>query len=149
MENVINELQLPAIPESISDDVKDFLRALHFELSNCLVGSRYIGGLLNASDTIVNGLAINVTSVSDDYTTTQSDDVILCDASSDAITVTLMPASNVIGKIYYLKKVDSSGNAVTVDGDESETIDGSTTQSLSSQYDSITIISDGNNWYKF
>lgn len=80
------------------------------------------------------------------YTATLSDYVILCDATSAAFTVTLPLAAN--GKIEYnIKKIDSTANAVTVDGNGTETIDGALTQVIGVQYNSMMIVSDLSNWY--
>lgn len=84
------------------------------------------------------------------YTVVSSDrnKTILCDATSAAFTITLPDAATIgDGFMVKIKKVDSSTNAVTVDGDASETIDGETTFSLSYQYDSIIIICDGSEWH--
>jgi hypothetical protein len=83
------------------------------------------------------------------YTAVQTDNVILCDATSGAITINL-PAANGTrntGKVYTIKKTDSSGNAITVDANGSQTIDGALTYALASQYKYVTIISDGANWH--
>lgn len=85
-----------------------------------------------------------VTSKTADYTATTSDTVILVDATSGDVTITLPTASS--GLHYYIKKTDSSGNKVVVDGNASETIDGNTTQDIISQYDTMEIVSDGSNW---
>lgn len=73
--------------------------------------------------------------------------VILCDASVNSISVNLPAASENINVVYYIKKIDSSGNSVTIDGNSNETIDGSLTQVISVQYDSLTLVSDGSNWH--
>lgn len=73
--------------------------------------------------------------------------VVIGIATSAAFTVTLPPSADYVGKWFTIKKGDSSVNAVTVDGDGSETIDGATTNVLSSQYDSITVVSDGITWW--
>lgn len=72
---------------------------------------------------------------------------VICDASGGAFTVTLPAASGITGRIYHVKKTDSSGNAVTVDGNASETIDGGTTAALSAQYESVMIICTGSEWF--
>ena len=95
----------------------------------------------------INGLKLNVVSKTGDYTATVFDDVILVDATNGAVTITLPKASNASKKVLIIKKTDSSANAVTIDGDGSETIDGSATVSLSNQYDVKTIISDGSAWH--
>jgi hypothetical protein len=81
------------------------------------------------------------------YTLTDYDDVVLGDATSAAFTLTLPAAASNTGLEYSIKKIDSSANAVTIDGNASETIDDSTTRVLSSQYDSVTIVSDGTEWW--
>jgi hypothetical protein len=71
------------------------------------------------------------------YTVTVTDFYIAGDASGGAFTVTLPAASGVLGQLVYVKKTDSSGNAVTVGRTGSDTIDGATTQSLATQYASM------------
>jgi hypothetical protein len=88
--------------------------------------------------------AISVKTAS--YTATTADRTILCDASTGALTIALPPAATVTGRIYTIKKIDSSINAVTVDADLSEVIDAATTASLPAQYDKTTIQSNGTGW---
>jgi len=73
--------------------------------------------------------------------------LVLVDASSAAVTITLPAAADLVDTPINIKKTDASGNAVTVDGNGSETIDGSTTAVISTQYDCITIVSDGTEWW--
>lgn len=87
-----------------------------------------------------------VVSKTANYTAMDDDFVILCDATSGAITVTLPTAAGRKGKAFCIKKIDSSANTVTIDGNASETIDGATTKVLSTQYSAKWIISDGANW---
>ena len=83
------------------------------------------------------------------YTITVDDStkVIAVNATSGAVTVTLL-ASATAGDGFEItvKKTDSSINAVTVDGNGSETVDGTATYVLGSQYESVTVRSDGTNW---
>jgi len=87
-----------------------------------------------------------------DYTIVEADrdKIVLVDATAGPVTITLL-ASATAGDGFRLvvKKVDSSANAVTVDGTASETIDGATTSTLSTQYDSVNLVSDGSNWHEF
>jgi len=73
--------------------------------------------------------------------------VILADATAGSITVTLPDVESATDRTYYIKKTDASGNAVTVDGNASETIDGATTNVLSAQFDSIQVVSNGTEWF--
>lgn len=88
-----------------------------------------------------------VSTITASATLTTSQTVVLCDATSGAITATLPAAAGNTGKRYFIKKTDSSANAVTVDGNGAETIDDTATQVLASQYDSIEIVSDGTEWW--
>lgn len=89
-----------------------------------------------------------ITNADSTYTALETDTLISADATGGAITVALTSAATYKGKKYTIKKSDGSGNAITIDPAGAETIDGSATVSLSSQYDAITIQSDGTNWAK-
>lgn len=80
------------------------------------------------------------------YTAAATDEIIACDATSAAFTITLPTAASKTGQRYTIKKTDSSANAVTIGTTSSQTIDGSTTYSLASQWKYATIISNGSNW---
>lgn len=73
--------------------------------------------------------------------------VILGDATSAAFTVTL-PAAATAGNgfVITIKKTDSTANAVTVDANASETIDGDLTIALNRQNESVTIVCNGSTW---
>jgi len=73
--------------------------------------------------------------------------VVLVDATSGAVTINLPAVSAISGREYVIKKIDSSGNAVTIDGNASETIDGSTTSSLATQNKYARIKCNGTAWY--
>jgi hypothetical protein len=68
-------------------------------------------------------------------------------ATSGAVTVTLPAASSNTGMRVCIKKTDSSANAVTIDGNGSETIDGAATKALTSQYDFSCLVCDGTEWF--
>lgn len=81
------------------------------------------------------------------YTATGDETVITCDSTSAAFTITLPPAASFANKHYYIKKTSSDFNAVTIDGNASETIDGQTTTTINTQYETIKIVCDGLNWF--
>lgn len=82
------------------------------------------------------------------YTVTTADNraLIVADATSAAFTITLPAASGLSGFAITIKKTDASGNAVTIDGNASELIDGQLTLILSTQYESVTLVCDGSGW---
>ena len=75
------------------------------------------------------------------YTITESD--YLVNVTSGSPTITLPTAVGIQGREYCIK--NSGTGSVTLDGDGSETIDGTATK-IFSQYTSITVVSDGANW---
>lgn len=77
--------------------------------------------------------------------TASDGDIVLADASSAAITVTLPSPSS--GDIVSIKKTDSSSNTVIIETPDGETIDGQASLSLGSQYSARTIASDGADYY--
>lgn len=81
------------------------------------------------------------------YSALTTDDVILVSASGGSWTLSLPTAVGIQGKIYTIKRTDQTlANAVTIDPNGSETIDGASTKKLATQYESYQIISDGSNW---
>ncbi len=88
----------------------------------------------------------NVISKNSVYTAVNGD-VILADATTAGFTIDLPVASlNQNGRIDVIK-TDVTANVVTIDGDTTETINGSLTQTLTAQYDSFTLVCDGFNWF--
>lgn len=92
------------------------------------------------------GFALKVVTKTTDYTATIKDAVILCDASGGAFAITLPASAGAQGLMLYIKKTDASANAVTIDGDGSETVDGAATLVLASQYDAARLVADGTGW---
>lgn len=76
-----------------------------------------------------------------DYSVQATDDnsVIPVDTSSGAVTLTL-PSSPIDGYSLWVTKIDSSANAVTVDGFGSDTINGVATVSLRFQWQMIRLV---------
>ena len=70
------------------------------------------------------------TTLSSNTTLTDAHAIIFADATSAAFTITLPTAVNRTGKRYRIKKTDSSGNYVIIDGNGTETIDGLLTWEL-------------------
>jgi len=74
---------------------------------------------------------------------------VLGDASGGTFTLTLPLASAAAGREYKVKKIDSSSNVVTIARAGGDTIDGATSVALGSQYQAITLVSNGSNWFLF
>lgn len=107
------------------------------------------------SDTVNRSLGALKTSVTEpttlitasSYNITDEDAIILADATAAPITLTLPPAADVLYQVFAIKRLNSGANSVTIDGLGSETIDGALTKVLSSQYDTLNIVSDGTEWW--
>jgi len=83
------------------------------------------------------------------YAVTNNNATILVNYSAAPFSVVLPSASTVTGQQYQIKKIDSSSNAVTVSTTSSQTIDGNLTYTLATIYKSVTLQSDGSNYYIF
>jgi hypothetical protein len=92
-------------------------------------------------------MGVQIVSKSSSYTATANDYFILVDASGGAVTITLPASSGITGRVYNIKKTDSSGNAVIIDPNSTETIDGLGTMSTTTQYQAFTVVCDGSNWW--
>ena len=82
-------------------------------------------------------------------TNTITKDVNLIDATAGNILVNLPSPPLSAGRILYAKKIDSSANTVTLDQNGSETVDDGTQYVLYNQYESVTLICDGTDWFVF
>jgi len=136
---------------TISDEEIDLCDIQDVSLSgvsndDILVYNSSTGHWENESPTDID-INLNVVSVSSDYTALIENDLILCDASDGALTVTLPTAAGNDGKQMYIKKIDSSTNVITVDGNRSEEIDSETTQELANQHECMDICADSSNWF--
>lgn len=83
-----------------------------------------------------------------DHTLTTSNRVVKVDTSGATRTLTLPAASGNAGLAYLIVKL-SAANSLIIDGNASETINGATTLTLTSQYDSRIIVCDGDEWHAY
>lgn len=106
------------------------------------------------SDQITTALGYNpgvktksVRSVSSSTTASvATDDIIAANATSGNLIVTLPTAASSNGKLFTVKKTDTSSNLVVLSPASSELIDGSTSKSLYVEGDLINVISNGSSW---
>jgi len=91
------------------------------------------------------GFAFNIGTVTGNYLLQALDDVILVNGGISNVTILIPPAANIPGKVYNIKNIGTG--QVTIDPDGTETIDGGLIAILTAQYECITIISNGSNWW--
>ncbi len=87
--------------------------------------------------------ALPIVSKTANYTLTSSDHTVI--ASGAGTTITLPTAVNIQGRIYVIKRNDSTNN-ITVNTTSLQTIDGATSLTLSTNYQVIMVQSDNANW---
>jgi hypothetical protein len=151
--NMIGELQIGRKAERYEGAEVQFMQ--HYTNTNVVLFRDTTGGTANyflktnGSGTTSWGLAQTVaTKINTDSPVTAAvGQVILCNAASGAITVNLPDAASSTDFLITVKKIDSSDYAVTIDGNAAETIDGAATRLLTLQYESLTLVCDGSNWY--
>jgi len=83
-----------------------------------------------------------------DYTTSE-DEIVLGDTSSGTVTISLASADANEGNIVTV--VDAGGsagtNAITVDTEGFEAIDGASSKTIENDYGGLVLLSDGSNWF--
>lgn len=75
--------------------------------------------------------------------------IVLCDAVSAGFTVTLPSAVGKSGQFIKVKKIDNTENAVVIDANGSETIDGVLTVTIDSPFAGLMLVSNNSNWFIF
>ena len=90
----------------------------------------------------VGATTLPITNRTSTYVADNEDCVINC--TSGTFTVTLPTAVGISGQYFIVK--NSGAGVITIDGAGSETIDGALDFTLSTQYEAVTVISNGANW---
>lgn len=88
----------------------------------------------------------SITAVSAAYTVVPTDEFVQATATAGAFTVKLPLPSTMTGQVIRVQKVDTSGNAVTVDGVLTSYIRAGGKSSLASNDSQAAYISDGTFW---
>ena len=68
-----------------------------------------------------------------------TDDLILVDATSAPVTMTLFTITGNQGNVVTIKKIDASANAMIIDGFDSETVDGAANITTTTQYNAYEL----------
>ncbi len=90
----------------------------------------------------------NIVTKTEAYTVMEDIYHVRANATSAIFTVTLPTALGRDGRQVLITKVDSSGNAVTIAANGSDTIEGSATIALAAQWNKALLISNGNNGWE-
>jgi hypothetical protein len=134
-------LPLPSLTTAQRDAIASPAEGLTIYNSSTDTIDYYATGAWNQ---VVVDITLEVSAYSSSTVLADTDSVVLVNASVATVNITLpAPAS---GKVYNIKKTDSSANAVVI-SPPSGTIDGAASKSLAVQYDALTIVSDGANFF--
>ena len=109
-----------------------------------------VGASGNANSTVqVSGsLSMSITTVTSNYTLTGTDNTVLANTTSGAITITLPAPGAFAGRIYTIKKIGTGGidNDLTI-VPASGTIDGGVSYKIYNDWTYVTLQTDGTDWY--
>lgn len=100
-------------------------------------------GSLFSAGSVSSGIA-TITSTT---TLNSTHSTVLVNAATGPVTINLPTAATTTGRQYVIKKIDASANAVTIDPSGTETVDGAATRSISTQYQVVTVQSNGSAWW--
>lgn len=103
-------------------------------------------GVILARPATSGTVALNVATVTSSPFTVTGEDVVLVNDDTAGATTVNLPAAAAVGRVVRVKKLGTTGD-VTVDGDTTETIDDGLTATLTVQYESISLVSDGTEWH--
>lgn len=98
------------------------------------------------SEDDTSGEFYDIVNTSSNYTTSITDNIIMCNASSGSLNVTLPTAVNNSGKLFTIKKIDSTFNKVFILTQNNETIDGELNCFLETPGEYVDLVSDNTNW---
>jgi hypothetical protein len=90
-----------------------------------------------------------VTAAMSPYQAAEVDGLILVDASGGPVTVNLAPITTMAKLDCIVKKIDATGNAVTIATADGTTIDGGASVALAAQWNASRLITDGVNWFSW
>lgn len=102
---------------------------------------------VSVSSVAAHVINFSITTTIVDYTVLDSDFIVAVDCTNGSRNISLPTAVGKAGKPYIIKKTDSTGNAVDVNGHGAEPIDNNVGYGLFSQYKYVWIVSNGAYWW--
>lgn len=104
--------------------------------------------VITSTPTVANQTVVTINGTN--HTILASEDVILVLNSGIDVTITLPDASLVAGKVINIKKIDA-GNTMFIKSISGQTLDGDNIDAapkpVSVQYENVTVVSSGTNWF--
>ena len=145
----VNKLAALTASRVVVTDVSGFVSAAGTTSSEIALLNGQSGTLLTVANSRYATIASQGTGTLVHGTTTE---IVLCGPSGSDITYTLPSASSGFSgstygsRVYTFVKTTATNNCI-IDPNASETINGSTTYTMTSRYCTISIVTDATNWY--
>jgi hypothetical protein len=135
-EIVATQITTPTSPSAGTNKIYAKSDNKLYILNSAGVESQVGGGATSYLSVIVNS--------SSTYALTSSNDVLVCDCTSTSQTITLPSPTGLSGKVFNIKKTDSTANTITISGG---TIDSDGAIIISAKNESKTLVTDGSVWF--
>lgn len=104
------------------------------------------GGVCLSGSVNVDVISLTNITVGEDYSV-GNESVIFVDATVQDVTLTLPPAREARGHVFHMKKIDSTGNYLIISGSNGQKIDGQLSQETNIPFTTLTITSNGSNYF--
>lgn len=88
-----------------------------------------------------------IRTVTSDYQVLITDSIILVDASSGPVVITLLSAFTIVGSPFDIKKIDSTSNEVIIAAQAGEQVEFASSISNDVQGANVSVTSNGVAWY--
>lgn len=102
--------------------------------------------IVEQSSSGASGFVQGISTITTNYTLQLTDEVLLVDATSSNIIIDLPQATLAPRKKFTIKKITNDDNFITIQT-SGELIDDNSVYTMYYQYDSVTLVSNGTNWY--
>ncbi|MBS1621977.1 MAG: hypothetical protein JST10_06220 [Bacteroidetes bacterium] len=134
----------------VTTSAQTFAGSKTFQDSVAAASAIIVGASGNANSTVqVSGsLSMAITTVTSNYTLTGTDNTVLANTTSGAITITLPAPGAFAGRIYTIKKIGTGGidNDLTI-VPASGTIDGGVSYRIYNDWTYVTLQTNGTDWF--
>ncbi|HWV66943.1 hypothetical protein [Chitinophaga sp.] len=102
----------------------------------------------NSTLDVQGSMSLKIRTATGNEALAETDNTLLVNAGTGAVTITLPPVTNIAGRVYTIKKIAGSiDNAVTLQPQGGAQIEGGTNYIIYNNYTYVTIQTDGSNWY--
>jgi hypothetical protein len=111
--------------------------------------ARFRGAVqFDAGVPMTGAIRVSTQAVTGTYNVSSTDVTLLANASGGNVTINLPSAAGNSGRILYIKRIDATGNTLSINGNGGDLIDGSSPYNVAGSLPAVTLVCDGvSNWY--